>query len=712
MCKFCLIGDENMTCQKYMDRIEKLRRRAVDPVISFSRMYLDFFRRYAQNENLGDMQLRYADAFAYSMSKVNPIIDDDELIVGKSSDVLTESEHEEWRHLEETVARKAVAHAGQDSHMAIDYEKVLSLGINGIIAEIKEHKKTATHEQTIFYDACLICLDAVKAFAQKYSEHAKMLAESCADRERKHELLQISEICTNVPANPARSFYEAVQSVHFITFCLTFAPFRYFAAQQFQLGRPDRYLYPYYKNDIENGKLTPEQAQLLMDCLGIQINHRVPRGLSSGYMVGGRDRCGNIVANELTKICMQVVDDIRLVYPAVGLCVSSDTPDEYLELACKILSRGRSHPALFNDDVITQGLREYGVTEKESHEYIHSTCVEITPVGASNVWVASPYTNLPQLLLDILDREYETFDELLDTYKEKLNQSIKNNFEAQNRIRAARSRHSCNPLLSCFVRDCIARGVDIERGGARYNWIMPSFVGMPNLVDSLYVIKTLIFERKQLTFKKLKEILDSNFEGYEAERQQMQSLPKYGNDMDAVDSLFTVITEHVVQECRKYRPVLPGARLIPSLFCWIMHEHFGSGTDATPDGRLAGFPLGDGAGPAQGREQRGPTCSILSSTKWSHKELIGGVAVNMKFSKKIMSEQSAEKMVGLIKTYLQRGGFEMQINVVDADTLLAAQKNPEQYRDLLVRIGGYSDYFVKLSPSMQAEIIARTMHQV
>lgn len=661
---------------EYTDRINRLRSRALEPVISYDRIYLDFFRRYAENAELGDDILRYADAFRFALGNAQPVIDDDELIVGKCSAWLTEAEHAEWRRLEETVARPACVYAGQDSHMAIDYEKLLGLGIDGVIAEINEFKKTAAEGQIAFYDACIICLEAVKSFAQKYSEHAAALAESCADGSRRQELSVISQIIARVPARPAQCFYEAVQSVHFVTLCLSISPLRYFAAQQFQLGHPDRYLYPYYKADIENGTLTPEFAQLLIDCLAIQINHRVPRGLSSGYMVGGRDREGNIVANELTKICMQAVDDIRLVYPSVGLCVAGETPDDYITYACNILSHGRSHPALFNDDVITAGLREYGVSVPESHEYIHSTCVEITPVGASNVWVASPYTNLPGLLLELLDREYESFDELLSAYREKLSQSIKHNFEVENRFREERKKHSCNPLLSCFVRDCLARGTDIEQGGATYNWIMPSFVGMPNLVDSLYAIKTLIFERKELTFAKLKEILDRNFEGFEDARMIIQNLPKYGNDIDEVDGLFTVLKEYIVEECRKHQPILPGAKLIPSLFCWVMHEHFGSGTGATPDGRKAGFPLGDGAGPAQGREQRGPTCSILSTTKWSHKEMIGGIAVNMKFSKSVMNESSIDKMVGLVKTFMQRGGFEMQINVTDAETLLAAQKNP------------------------------------
>ena len=244
-------------------------------------------------------------------------------------------------------------------------------------------------------------------------------------------------------------------------------------------------------------------------------NIRVPNGLSSGYMVGGKDEAGNIVENELTLMCMQVIDDIRLVYPSVGLCYTEGMEEKYLEKACEILAKGRSHPAIFNDDVISRGLASYGVPENRSHDYIHSTCVEITPTAASNVWVASPYTNLPQLLLDCINKEYASFDELTDAFFERLDESIKVNFAEQNKMRAIRAEMSFNPLLSCFVNDCLKEGKDIERGGAEYNWIMPSFVGMANLIDSLYAVKALVFDQKKITLRKLKTALDRNFEGYE-----------------------------------------------------------------------------------------------------------------------------------------------------------------------------------------------------
>ena len=270
-----------------------------------------------------------------------------------------------------------------------------------------------------------------------------------------------------------------------------------------------------------------------------------------------------------------------------------------------------------------------------------------------------------------------------------------------------------NPLLSCFVNDCLKRGTDIEQGGAVYNWIMPSFVGMANLVDSVYAIKQLVFDEKRLTLTEFKAILVNNYQGNETLRQHiLNHIPKYGNDLDDIDCYFSVFTDHIIEECRKYQGIHSNGNLIPSVFCWVMHERFGRETMATPDGRPAGFPLGDGSGPCQGRELNGPTASVLSSTKWEHHKLIGGVAVNLKFSKASLGKNSLQVIKAIVETYLDRGGFEVQINVIDNETLKWAQLHPEDYRDLVVRIGGYSDYFVRLSREMQEEVILRSTHQV
>ena len=697
----------------HMKRIEALRAWALTyrPVMDEFAYY--FYREYGEHTEAVD-ESRYAKAMSAAFGALTPSISDGELIVGKIGNFLTEAGKAEWESTYRAMARRAcrTAGGGQDSHMAIDYEFLLSEGISGIIKRIENLLTRCEESKKAFYLCCKECLLAVIRHSENYASEALRLADETTDPERKAELTEIARICKKVPAFPAESFHEAIQSVHFVTHALSLNPFRE-GNQQFQLGRPDRYLYPFYKKDIQNGTLTNERAQLLLDCLGIQINMRVPNGLSSGYMLGGKDRRGNTVANELTKMCMQVIADIRLVYPSVGLCYTEDMPDEFLRQACAILAEGRSHPAIFNDDVISRGLRAYGVPEEESHDYIHSTCVEITPVASSNVWVASPYTNMAQLLLDTMTGEYESFDEHLGEILRRLDIIIERNFEVQKNLRRYRAEHSLNPLLSCFVNDCLARGLDIERGGARYNWVMPSFVGMANLVDSLYALKTVVYERKELTLAEFKQILDGNFEGHEALRLRLlNTLPKYGNDLDEIDRYFGIFTDHIIKECKKYHGFHGNADLVPSVFCWVMHEHFGRKTGATPDGRKRGFPLGDGSGPCQGREKSGPTASILSSTKWGHAELIGGVAVNIKFSKNMLGDRLTDILQSLIRVYMQRGGFELQINVTDRKTLENARKNPEAYRDLVVRIGGYSDYFTRLSPEMQEEILLRTEHSI
>lgn len=692
-----------------MERIEKLRKKALKPFFGYEFYYL-FFKKYENCPELNKYE-RYSEAFYYAFSQLTPSISEGELIVGKRDIPFTAEQQAEWDNKYREIMEKCgfEAGGGQDSHMTVDYELLLNKGINGIIKAIDGYLRNCDSEKADFYKACRKCLEAVIVHSENYSRLALRLSEEALNPERRAELEKIAEICKKVPANPAETFYEAIQSVHFLTHCLSLDPMR--GSQQFQLGRPDRYLLPYYENDIKNGELTKDYAQLLLDCLGIQINMRVPSGLSSGYIVGGSDESGNPVANELTDMCMQVIDDIRLVYPSVGLCYTEKTPEKYLEKACRLLLKGYSHPAVFNDDVIMQGLIHYGVPEVQAHEYIHSTCVEITPIAASNVWVASPYTNLPQLLLDIMNKEYSSPEELLKAYFERLDNSIRANFEEQNEMRKTRSENSVKPLLSCFVNDCLKRGTDIERGGAVYNWIMPSFVGMANLVDSFYAVKTLVFDEKRLTLTEFKAILDGNFEDNEDLRRYiLNKLPKYGNNIDEIDDYFKLFANHIVSECEKYKGMHGNSRLIPSVFCWIMHAEFGRATSATPDGRKAGFPLGDGSGPCQGREKNGPTASVISSTKWEHKNFIGGVAVNLKFAKASLGIKSADTVKAVVKTYLQRGGFEVQINVIDDETLKKAKNNPEEYQDLVVRIGGYSDYFVRLTPEMQDELILRTSH--
>ena len=672
-----------------------------------------------------------------------PHIGEDELLVGNFSPrALTPEEQAELEHWQKNALRAASPVYGQRAHMAIDYEKLLRLGLRGLRAQIESYRsrldltRPEDLEHDAFYRACLLTLGGLRDLSCKYAEEAERLSRLTADAGRKAELKEIASICRRVPEEPAETFREALQVVHFVTFALC-------AGQQmllFQLGRPDRYLWPYYRRDLEAGRITPEQAQELIDCLCLMLCLYTPRGLAVGFMISGRDGTGRDVSNELTGLFLESIPHTRLSYPGIGLCWNEDTPPEITGRACELLSQGLTHPAIFNDEAITQGMLAAGLSPDEACLYQHSTCVELTPVASSNVYVASPYINLLQLLHDLIGiapieegsrrlREalagggslggpevsargsYSSFEELLSAYEARLAEVVRLAVIDENTCQMTRYHHGGFPLLSCFVNDCLARGLDIDQGGARYNWIEPSFVGLSNLVDALTAIRKFVFEESRLTLNELAQALREDFVGREDLRLMLlHQGPKYGNDDDTVDELATRITQAIAREVRRYRTYLGGA-FHPGLFCWIMHERLGAVTAASADGRRAGTALGDGSGPAQGRERLGPTAAILSATKWSHVPMLGGIAVNLKFTKSGRKADFVAGLRSLVETYLRRGGFEVQVNVVDKAILLAAQAHPEEYRDLVVRIGGYSDYFVGLSPRMQEEIILRTEHE-
>ncbi|NLV73433.1 MAG: hypothetical protein GXY52_01925 [Chloroflexi bacterium] len=677
--------------------------------------------------------VRRAQATAAVLTGLTPEIGDDELLVGKfPSRKLTDAEQEELTHWQKDASRAASPVLGQRAHMAIDYELLLRHGLVGIRERIAVFRSRlnltvpSELEKDAFYRACLIALDGLSTFSERYAVHAEELAAR-ADSRRAMELYEIANICRRVPEHPATSFYEAMQAIHLVTFALC-------ASQMmllFQLGRPDRYLLPYYERDLKNGTIDEAGAQELIDCLCMLFNVYTPRSLAVGFMVGGRDGSGKDICNDLTRLFLRSIRHTRLAYPGIGLCWTPEMPEDIKQLASELLSEGLSHPAIFNDEVITQGMLEAGLPPAEACLYQHSTCVEMTPVASSNVYVASPYINLLEPLHDLLGiaplargagaaqtqgltsqpADYPDFESLLAAYEAQLSELLLHGVIGENTNQMTRYYHGGWPLLSCFVNDCLARGLDIDRGGARHNWIEPSFVGLANLVDTLAVIRKFVYDEPRISLSELAEVLASNYAGREDLRLMfLNQVPKYGNDDDSVDQLAVRVTERIRAECARYRTFL-GDDYHPGLFCWIMHERLGEVTAASADGRLAAQALGDGSGPAQGRERLGPTAAVLSSTKWDHTPMLGGIAVNLKFARTGQRDTFAQSLCNLVDTFIQRGGFEIQVNVVDKEVLLAAQSHPEQYRDLVVRIGGYSDYFVGLSPRMQEEIILRTEHE-
>lgn len=699
------------------ERTEYLRQRTLDRVtsgLSFpERSYLSL-KAWTVPQEVSVIRRR-GRWREYILSNSTPQIDEMELIVGKPSRrALSPEEADELGFLVKYTEPSAPHYIAQRAHMALDYEKILAVGISGIIDEIQKYRaklclyKPEDISKEQFYLACLDSLHGLAVYASNYEKAARKMAEQETNSTRKAELEQIADNLAVVPFYPARTFWQALQCIHFCTFVFS---------ELYQFGHPDRYLYRYYRDDIEKGILTKEFALELITCTCLLFNDYIGRGAAVGLMVGGRDENGNDMTNELSYLFVESIGLTRMIYPGIGLCVNKDTPDSLLRLSCEMLGKGYSHPAFFNDDLIIKGLIGYGLPYSHACEYIHSTCVEITPCRRSGVWVASPYHNLVQYLLDIMsipdiDEICLDYSTLIAMYRGRLRTRIREEIAWQNQLQEEREKTGGDPLVSCFVNDCLENGKDIDWGGATYNWIMPSFIGMSNLADSLMTLKKLVFELGEYSISEIFDILRNDWKGNEALRFRiLNEIEKYGNDCDEPDSIVKSVTEWITEELPQYK-TWRGDRFIPSLFCWIMHELYGRETMATPDGRAGGFPLGDGSGPVQGREKNGPTASVLSSTKWCHEKFIGGVAVNLKFGASCFNAGSVEKIMTLIKVFLRRGGFETQINVVDKSKLIDAKAHPERYADLVVRVGGYSDYFVNLPEKMQEEVIARTEHSI
>ena len=576
---------------------------------------------------------------------------------------------------------------GQTGHAEPFYDDIFELGIEGLRRKIRN----AGNENEMVYETFLIALDGF----------AGMIANA-AEAARRSGNERIAAVCTKLTSAPPETFQEAIQLMWFIMLGIQIGD----RAGLVGPGRIDRRLGGFYERDLAAGKITRAEACEYIALLYCFINALCGSGLAYAVMVGGD------TVNDISYLALEALRLSRLVYPSVGICANASTPKDLKRLAVEIISEGLPNPAFFNDDVIRAGLRRYGVPEAECGNYINSTCVEITPCGASNVYVASPYFNLCGCLIETMKNHQDAsdFETFLNLYLDRLSEKIRTAASDQNRIRLLRSARMRRPLQSIFTRDCIARGLDIESGGARYNWVECSFVGLANLVDSLQVIRHEVFEEKLLTMQELNSLCENDFRGREDLRLRfLNAHPKYGVASEEADSLIPLVIERLESECARYRFHPDRAHFIPGTFCWVMHQLLGSETEATPDGRRAKFPFADGAGPAQGREKLGPTAAVRSVCSWDHSGLIGGSAFNMKYNQALLkTPENREKLLALIDVFLAGGGFETQINVADNSQLKKAVEHPEDYADLVVRIGGYTDYFVKLSPEMQQELLLRT----
>lgn len=657
------------------------------------------------------LPLRIAQRTHDRLAALEFAVDELELLVGRIVITEPDTESTDYREAQAYLATLPFASTpGQTGHCELERARLFELGLDALLEDLRDRAgNAADREQGETWQSFAIALAGLQVMI-RHAEEECLAAVEGAEAGRAGELAEMAAVCRWVASQPPRSFREALQLSWFMDLAVSHADTAYLVSP----GHLDRTLYPFLKRDLEQGEMDNDLALALVECFYILVNEYIPDGLAVAVMVGGVDENGKDLTNELSHLCLEALRRTHMVYPTVGICWTKETPSSLSDLAIDLIAQGYTTPAFFNDATIQAGLRQYGVPASESWNYINSTCVEITPVAGSNVWVASPYFSVCALLLEEIRESGEAgcpdFAAFLDRYMQRLGRAISQAVENENQARLRRDAWGGKPLQSVFTRDCIARGLDIDRGGARYNWVECSFVGLANLTDSLQVIKGEVFEQGRMDLRQLGEILAADFEGHELEKHRFQkAYPKYGHSQGEAEALLNRIILRIQAECKRHRVHPNGAHFVPGAFCWIMHEMLGKDCGATPDGRAAGTPFADGCGPAQGRETLGPTAAILSTTSWDASPLIGGAAYNMKFTRGLLSGPTGrEGLKNLILTFLARGGFEVQINVVDSEAMRQARQFPEKYQDLVVRIGGYTDYFVRLSPRMQEELISRT----
>ena len=676
-------------------------------------------------------------------------------------------------------------------HIGVDYEKVLKIGFNGIILEAEAALARADRNdpgfitKRNFLDAVIITSRAAIRWANRFAELAER--QAATDSVNAAALRAIAANCRNVPAKPAASFHEALQSFWFVQAIIqiesnghSISPLRF-----------DQYMYPYYKADITSGKLSREGAQELLDCLWVKFNdiNKVRDETSTkgfgGYpmfqnlIVGGQDKHGEDATNELSIACLEASAHTKLPQPSISIRVWNKSPDEFLIKAAEVARLGLGMPAYYNDEVIIPALINRGLTIEDARDYGVIGCVEPQKGGKTEGWHDAAFFNMARVLElvmynGVLDgvqvgpqtgdfASFTSFEQVAEAYRKQMEYCVALLANADNSVDMAHAARAPLPFLSSLVDDCISRGKAIQEGGAHYNFTGPQGVGVANVGDSLTAIKSLVFDRKQYTLAQVRDAVTSNYgnggaantaipndvieevvrrmiatgQGVSSEQlaklqelarnglpgaapataasgsydrmyQDFKAAPKFGNDLAEADAQARFAALVYCREVEKYSNPR-GGRFQPGLYPVSANVPMGAGTGATPDGRRAGDPLADGVSPTSGCDVNGPTAAANSVAALDHAIASNGTLFNQKFHPSALSgREGLEKLSALVRGFFDQKGMHVQYNVVGRETLLDAQKNPDKYKNLVVRVAGYSAHFVALDKSLQDDIINRT----
>jgi formate C-acetyltransferase len=629
-------------------------------------------------------------------------------------------------------------------HTVLD-DKIYQLGM----LDFQAHIDAALRALDFFQDpeayarqeelrAMRITAQALVHFAERYAEEARAQAGQVQDPLRRRELERIAEVCRRVPAHAPQDFWEAIQYYWFVHLGVTMELNTW---DSFCPGHLDRHLLPFYDRGLAEGTLARPQAEELLQCLWIKFNNQpappkvgVTAEESGTYTDFAQINLGGVLAdgsdgvNEVTYLLLDVIEEMRLLQPSASIQVSRKNPDGFIERAARIIRTGFGQPSVFNADLVVEEMVRVGKSVADARAGGTSGCVETGAFG-KEAYILTGYFNLPKVLeLALNDGQdprtgqqlgphtgqavsFSSLDELFSAFEKQLRYFIEIKVRGNNVIERLYAEYLPAPFLSLLISDCIEHGRDYHDGGARYNSSYIQGVGIGTITDCLSAIRTHVFDQGDISMVELQEMLAQDYQGHESERQRLLNrTPRYGNDDPRADDLLVRVFEAYYQAIEGRKNTRGGEYHI-NLLPTTCHIYFGSVTGATPDGRHAGTPLSEGISPVQGADRHGPTAVLRSAARMDHVRT-GGTLLNQKFTPQLLSDAAGlSALVALIRSYFKMDGHHIQFNVVDAGTLRLAQQHPEAYRDLIVRVAGYSDYFCDLSEALQNEIIARTEYE-
>ena len=635
------------------------------------------------------------------------------------------------------INRKAVRGWGETT---AGYRQIIEEGIESICDTIRARKEELDPtvpgdiEKEDYLNALLISAEGICELAERYAKEAERLAEEEQDERRKKELLQIASNCHRVPRYPARTFYEALQSLYIYQICI----FMEQNAASYNPGRMDQYFYPFYKKDLKEGILTEERAQELLDCLWVKFSEpclfqdAVTAEFAAGYpmfqnvCVGGVTTSGQDAVNPLSYLILQATMDVQLYQPSLSVRYSlAKNPNKFLRKVVELIRLGTGFPAFHNDDIGIRMLMNKGIPLKEAFDWNPCGCVETNLEGRLRHYTALADINLGGMIEFVMTNgvnrksgrkvsaetgspeSFETYEEFENAVKEQLRYAIRAVVKGSHVIDNV-CMDRIVPALSLSFRDCIQKCSDYAWGGAKYNAgngiIM---IGVADLINSMAAVKNLVYDKKQISMKDLVLALNADFAGYDAIKKLCDDAPKYGNDNEMTNEIAGEMFTFIANEIESYRSKF--GTMTPGILPVSGNTPFGLEVGALPSGRHAWKPLADGVSPNGGTDSEGPGAVLKSVSHLPHDRFVQGTLLNMKIEPEMLnSENGIMQMMALLKSMCSLGVFHVQFNVIDRGTLIAAQERPEEYRGLLIRVAGYTAYFTELGRDVQDEIIART----